>query len=200
MSLPPPSSSDVESRVVSSGEFSPEERALLLNLAHESILSALENREITLNPPTSHLGEARGVFTSLHLKGNLRGCVGFVLPVNSVYRAVADTARAAAFEDTRFDPVTIEEARHLEIELSVLSPPQPARAEEIEVGRHGILVSLAGRRGLLLPQVAVEHNWDRITFLQQTCYKAGLPSDAWRTGAAIEVFTAEIFGDQHRQD
>ena len=200
MSLPPPSSPDVESRAVSAGEFSPEERGLLLNLAHESILAGLEQREISLEPPTAHLAEARGVFTSLHLKGNLRGCVGFVLPVNSVYRAVAETARAAAFEDTRFYPVKIEEARHLEIELSILSLPQPVRAEDIDVGRHGILISMAGRRGLLLPQVAVEHNWDRVTFLRQTCYKAGLPSDAWRTGATIEVFTAEVFGDQHGQN
>jgi AmmeMemoRadiSam system protein A len=200
MSLPPPSSPDVESHEVSLGEFSPDERTLLLKLAHESILSALEQREISLQPPSAHLAEARGVFTSLHLKGTLRGCVGFVLPINSVYRAVADTARAAAFEDTRFCPITLEEARHLEIELSVLSPPQPARAEDIEVGRHGLLISMAGRRGLLLPQVAVEHHWDRVTFLEQTCVKAGLPSDAWRTGATIEVFTAEIFGDQHVQD
>src|ERR1700758_4318816 len=196
MSLPPPSSPDVESREVSVGEFSPEERSLLLKLAHESILSALQQREISLHPPSAHLAEARGVFTSLHLKGTLRGCVGFVLPVNSVYRAVADTARAAAFEDTRFHPVTLEEALPLEIELSVLSPPQPVRAEDVEVGRHGLLISMDGRRGLLLPQVAVEHNWDRVTFREQTCHKAGLPSDAWGSGATIEVFTAEIFGDQ----
>ena len=170
---------------------------MLLNLAHESILSALEQREISLQPPSAHLAQARGVFTSLHLQGNLRGCVGFVLPVNSVYRAVAETARAAAFEDTRFYPVKLEEARHLEIELSILSKPELARLEDIEVGRHGVLISMAGQRGLLLPQVAVEHKWDRVTFLEQTCGKAGLPSDAWRTGATIEVFTAEIFGDQH---
>lgn len=195
MSLPPPSSPDVEPRLVSPGEFSPEERALLLSLAHESILSALEQREISLQPPTPHLAEARGVFTSLYRKGNLRGCVGFVLPVQSVYRAVAEAARAAAFEDTRFHPVTLEQARQLEIELSILSPPQTVRAEDIDVGRHGILISMAGRRGLLLPQVAVEHNWDRVTFLQQTCNKAGLPSDAWQKGATIEVFTAEVFGE-----
>ncbi|HZC23720.1 MAG TPA: AmmeMemoRadiSam system protein A [Candidatus Binatia bacterium] len=195
MSQPPPSSPDVVSRVVSPGEFSLEERALLLSLAHDSILSALEQREISLDPPTPHLAEARGVFTSLYLKGNLRGCVGFVLPVQSVYRAVSETARAAAFEDARFHPVTLEAARHLEIELSILSPPQTVRAEDIEVGCHGILVSMAGRRGLLLPQVAVEHNWDRVTFLQQTCHKAGLPSDAWEKGAIIEAFTAEVFGE-----
>jgi AmmeMemoRadiSam system protein A len=190
MSLPRPSPIAVES------EFSPEERTLLLQVAHASILSALENREISLAPPTPHLAEPRGAFTSLYLNGELRGCVGFVLPVSSVYRAVIDTARAAAFEDTRFYPVTIAEAPQLEIELSILSPPRPVSAEEVEVGRHGLLVSLSGHRGLLLPQVPAERNWDRITFLEQTCRKAGLPADAWKRGALIEAFTAEVFGDK----
>ena len=110
------------------------------------------------------------------LHGQLRGCVGYVLPVSPVYRAVADTARAAAFEDTRFCPVTLLEARELEIELSILSPPQSIPAEAIEIGRHGLLITMAGHRGLLLPQVPTEHNWDRTTFLEQTCRKAGLPA------------------------
>jgi|SRR5579864_962576 len=181
---------------VEQSEFSPEERSLLLQLAHDSILSALENREVSMDPPTPHLAEPRGAFTSLYLSGELRGCVGYVLPVSSVYRAVIDTARAAAFEDTRFYPVTVEEARQLKIELSVLSPPAPISAEEVEVGRHGLLISLAGQRGLLLPQVPTERNWDRITFLQQTCRKAGLPPDAWQRGALIEAFTAEVFGEK----
>jgi len=179
-------------------EFSPDERALLLRLAHESIVSALEPRALSLHPPTPHLAEPRGVFTSLHLRGQLRGCVGYVLPVDSVYAAVAETARAAAFDDNRFDPVTIEEARALEIELSILSPPRPILAEAVEIGRHGLLISLGGRRGLLLPQVPVEHHWDRVTFLEQTCRKAGLPLDAWEKGAAIEAFTAEVFGDSRQ--
>jgi AmmeMemoRadiSam system protein A len=190
MSLPRPSPIAVES------EFSQEERTLLLQLAHASILSALENREISLAPPTPHLAEPRGAFTSLYLNSELRGCVGFVLPVSSVYRALIDTARAAAFEDTRFYPVTIAEAPQLEIELSILSPPRPVSAEEVEVGRHGLLVSLSGHRGLLLPQVPAERNWDRIMFLEQTCRKAGLPADAWKRGALIEAFTAEVFGDK----
>jgi AmmeMemoRadiSam system protein A len=191
MSLPRPSPIAVEQ-----SEFSPEERTLLLQLAHDSILSALENREVSMDPPSPHLAEPRGAFTSLYLNGELRGCVGYVLPVSSVYRAVIDTARAAAFEDARFYPVTIEEARQLKIELSVLSPPAPISAEEVEVGRHGLLISLAGLRGLLLPQVPTERNWDRITFLEQTCRKAGLPPDAWQRGALIEAFTAEVFGEK----
>ncbi|HTW32179.1 MAG TPA: AmmeMemoRadiSam system protein A, partial [Candidatus Sulfotelmatobacter sp.] len=144
-----------------------------------------------------HLAEPRGAFTSLYLRGQLRGCVGYVLPTNSVYRAVAETARAAAFEDTRFHPVNLDEARNLEIELSILSPPRPIDAESVEVGRHGLLIGMAGRRGLLLPQVPVERHWDRITFLEQTCRKAGLPLDAWQNGATIEAFTAEVFGEKH---
>jgi AmmeMemoRadiSam system protein A len=177
-------------------EFSPDERTLLLRLAHDSILSALEKREIPIDPPTAHLAEPRGAFTSLYLRSELRGCVGYVFPKDPVYRAVAETARAAAFEDTRFFPVTLPEAQALEIELSILSPPQPILAEAVEIGRHGLLISLGAQRGLLLPQVPIEQNWDRVTFLEQTCRKAGLPLDAWKNGAKLEAFTAEIFGDK----
>lgn len=182
-------------------EFSPEERTLLLKLAHESIFSALQHREISLDPPTPHFAELRGAFTSLYLRREsreeeLRGCVGYVLPACSVYRAVAETARAAAFDDIRFPPVTLEEVQGLAIELSILSPPQPIQPETIEVGRHGLLISWHGHRGLLLPQVPVEHKWERTTFLEQTCRKAGLPTDAWKQGATIEAFTAEIFGEK----
>jgi AmmeMemoRadiSam system protein A len=195
MSRPHPSSVAV-SPGETTGEFSLDERAVLLRLAHDSILSALERREISLDPPTAHLAEPRGVFTSLYLGGELRGCVGYILPIGSLYRAVAETARAAAFEDTRFNPVTRDEAPHLEIELSILSVPQAISADAVEVGRHGLLISLGGSRGLLLPQVPVEHHWDRITFLEQTCRKAGLPREAWQKGATVEAFTAEVFGEK----
>jgi len=177
-------------------EFSQAERALLLRLAHDSILSAIEKREIPIESPSAHLAEPRGVFTSLYLRGELRGCVGFVLPKDPLWRAVAETARAAAFEDTRFYPVTLPEAQALEIELSILSPPQLISADAIEIGRHGLLITMGAHRGLLLPQVPVEHHWDRATFLEHTCRKAGLPLDAWKNGAKIEAFTAEVFGDK----
>jgi AmmeMemoRadiSam system protein A len=111
---------------------------------------------------------------------------------------VAETARAAAFEDSRFWPVTEEEAPELEISLSVLSPLFPIRPAEVEVGRHGLVISSGSRRGLLLPQVPVECDWDRETFLEQTCRKAGLPPDTWRKNATLEAFTAEVFGDDDR--
>jgi AmmeMemoRadiSam system protein A len=177
-------------------EFTPEERATLLQLAHESILSALEHREIPLTPPSPHLSEPRGAFTTIYFQSLLRGCVGYVFPVTSVYRTVAETARAAAFEDTRFSPVTLEEASGLGISLSILSPLKSISPEEIEIGLHGLVVSQGGRRGLLLPQVPVEHQWDRVTFIEQTCRKAGLPLDAWRKGATLEAFSAEVFGDR----
>ena len=180
----------------SSGEFTSEERLVLLKLAHESILSALERREISLAPPSPHLSERRGGFTTIYFQGLLRGCVGYVFPVTSLYRTVAETARAAAFEDTRFSPITLEEAPELEISLSILSPLKAIAPEEVEIGLHGLVIIQGGRRGLLLPQVPVEHHWDRVTFLEQTCRKAGLPPDAWRKGATLEAFTAEVFGDR----
>jgi AmmeMemoRadiSam system protein A len=178
-------------------EFSPEERALLLTLAHESIASAIEHREISLTPPSPHLAEPRGVFTTLYYRGDLRGCVGYALPMSPLYRAVAETAQAAAFDDTRFSPLSREELPEIEISLSILSPLRPIRAEEIAVGRHGLVISLGVRRGLLLPQVPAERGWDRITFLEQTCHKAGLPANAWLAGATVEAFTAEVFGDKN---
>jgi AmmeMemoRadiSam system protein A len=189
VSLGQSSGSDIE-------EFSREERALLLRLAHEAIESALDRRTISMEPPSTHLALPRGVFTTLYLQRQLRGCVGYVFPVASLYRGVIETARAAAAEDTRFSPVTREEAPHLKTSLSVLSQLSPIEPEQVEIGRHGLVVSLAGQRGLLLPQVPIEHEWDRETFLEQTCRKAGLPIDAWKMGATLEAFTAEVFGEE----
>ncbi len=179
-----------------SAEYSPQERRQLLRLAHEVIEAAVEEREVDTTPPSEHLAEPRGAFTTLHLGGELRGCVGYVIAAHPLYHTIAETAVAAAFHDTRFPPVTKAEAPQLEIEISVLSPLQPIDAEEIEIGRHGLVVTFGSRRGLLLPQVPVEYGWDVKTFLEQTCHKAGLPADAWERGATLEAFTAEIFSDR----
>jgi uncharacterized protein len=194
-------------------EFTSDERRILLGLARAAVASGLAGEPLPDSPPgpssspaaspasvsasfLQALTEPRGVFTTIYLDRQLRGCVGYALPIRPLYLAVAETARAAAFEDTRFWPVTPEEAGKLQFSLSVLSPLFPIAAGEVEVGRHGLVISDGKRRGLLLPQVPVEHGWDRETFLAQTCHKAGLPLDAWQKSATIEAFTAEVFGDE----
>lgn len=181
-------------------DYSQAERRLLLNLAREAICAALEKRQLDLSPPSEHLAEHRGAFTTLHIDGELRGCVGYVFPQYSVYRTVAETAVAAAFDDPRFAPLQKEEYSNLEYEISVLSPLAPIDAEDVEVGKHGLVITYGSRRGLLLPQVPTEHGWGREKFLEQTCVKAGLPADAWEHGAKIEAFTAEIFGDKDMKE
>jgi uncharacterized protein len=184
-------------------EFSPQQRGILLRIAHDAIASGLAGEALQQSVPAfaalmgwPGLTEPRGVFATLYLHRELRGCVGYAVAVFPLHRAVGETARAAAFEDSRFWPITPEEAAELKISLSVLSPLSPIRAEKVKVGRHGLVISEGSRRGLLLPQVPVEHGWDRETFLAQTCRKAGLPMDAWRKSATIEAFTAEVFGDE----
>lgn len=190
-------------------EFSLEQRRILLGLAHEAIRSALQGRALPEAQPDSNwMSEPRGVFTTLYLKNDvqghpdhqLRGCVGYALPVAPLFRAVTETARAAAFDDSRFSPVSWDEALALDISLSILSRLLPIHSDEVIVGRHGLLISEGARHGLLLPQVPVENGWDRETFLEQTCRKAGLPQDAWRKTATIEAFTAEVFGDADVQE
>jgi AmmeMemoRadiSam system protein A len=176
-------------------QFSEAERSLLLRVAHDAIEARLEERDRRVQNSTPRLAEPRGVFTTLYLHGQLRGCVGYVFPVIPLIHAVAETALSAALQDSRFTPVSREEAPHLAVSLSVLSTLFPIQPEQIQIGKHGLVVSWAGHRGLLLPQVPVEHHWDRETFLDQTCRKAGLPTSAWRASATLEAFTAEVFGD-----
>ncbi len=194
-----PPSEDSSSPLAQPGvrpEYTPQERQFLLEIAHEAILSVLEECEVSSFTPAPHLAEPRGVFATLYSNGKLRGCVGFPTAVAPLYQAVMDASRAAAFDDPRFVPLRLAEARQVQVSLSVLSPLRTISTEAVEVGRHGLVISEGPRRGLLLPQVPVEHGWDRITFLEQTCMKAGLSRDAWRKGARIEAFTAEVFGDR----
>jgi AmmeMemoRadiSam system protein A len=138
-----------------------------------------------------------GVFVTLHNREQLRGCIGHIAPDRPLFRAVQECVIAAATDDTRFQPVDPEEVLDLDIELSVLASFRAiASVEEIEIGRHGLLLSRSRWRGLLLPQVAAEHGWDRDMFLAQTCRKAGLPMDAWRrSDTKIEVFEAQVFSE-----
>ncbi|MFO7676413.1 MAG: AmmeMemoRadiSam system protein B [bacterium] len=144
------------------------------------------------------LAEPRGVFVTLHRQGDLRGCIGYVEPVKPLVEAVREMAVSAATEDPRFLPVRPEELALIDIEVTVLSPlRRVADPESVEVGRHGLIIRRGGRSGLLLPQVPVEQGWDRRTFLEHTCLKAGLPTNAWQDPKSeLWVFTGQVFGEK----
>jgi AmmeMemoRadiSam system protein A len=176
---------------------SPADRQLLLLLARDAI-AAWVNRTAAPPPPDCPAAiELGGAFVSLHRDDNLRGCIGHIeadLPRGVV---VARCAVQACSADPRFPPVTAAELGRLHIELSLLGPLEPfTDIEEIEIGRHGLVVEDGWNRGLLLPQVATEWGWDREAFLMQTCRKAGLAHDAWRRGAKLWRFAAEVFGER----
>ena len=174
-----------------------EEKSFLFRLARRSLEAAVHGE--ALEAPAQFpapLGSLGGAFVTLHRNGALRECVGYVQALKPLYQTVMEAAEAAALHDTRFPQVGPAELAGLEVEISLLSPCQEARLEEIQVGVHGLMVSQGFARGLLLPQVAVERNWTPLRFLEETCRKAGLPPAAWRRGAKIEVFTAEVFSER----
>ena len=174
-----------------------QDRQFLLRLARRSVEEAAAGRPPAQAKPESPvLLEPRGAFVTLKARGQLRGCIGHVVPSQPLHRTVCECAHLAAIRDPRFDPVRPPEVPSLRIEISVLSTLAAIRPDQIEVGRHGLMVTMGLRRGVLLPQVPIEWNWDRERFLAETCLKAGLDADAWRRGARIEAFTAEAFSEQ----
>ena len=153
-----------------------------------------------LPEPSGRLADPGMSFVTWKRDGRLRGCIGSVEPVRPLWQDVEANAVQALLRDPRFPPATAREFPHYRADVSVLTPfelePDPLR---IEIGVHGLLVEKGRRRGLLLPQVAVEWNWDVPTFLSQACLKAGLPEDAWREGsprATVRTFRAEVFGEE----
>jgi AmmeMemoRadiSam system protein A len=170
---------------------------LLLDLARRAISSAIiEKRILDFSPYPSTLTQPAGAFVTLHRDGQLRGCVGQVEASDPLGDAVARAAINAALHDSRFPAVEADEVRRLEIEISVLSPPEPIAPETILPGHHGLLIVKGEHRGLLLPQVAAGRQWSSQRFLEETCAKAGLPRDAWRDPATrVFAFTAEVFSD-----
>lgn len=175
--------------------LSEEEKAALLRLARTSMAEFVERRSVTEAPSgPEKFVQPRGVFVTLRKDGELRGCIGYAEPVLPLGRAVVQAAILAATEDPRFPPVKPPELKAVQVEVSVLTPLREITdARKVEVGRHGLVVERGERRGLLLPQVPVENGWDRDTFLEQGCLKAGLPPDAWRRGAKLYVFEAIVF-------
>lgn len=169
----------------------------LLALARRALEEKILSWQSPVSTPISRtLGLPSGAFVTLHEGSSLRGCIGLIEAVTPLYQTVRECAVSAALYDPRFDPVTAEEIPRLKIEISVLSLLEDAHPEEVEAGRHGLLISQGARRGLLLPQVAANWGWDRIRFLQETCLKASLPQDAWRQGARIQIFTAQVFSER----
>lgn len=177
--------------------FSPEQQRFLLQLARRSVTAAVTGNALPDIPEVdAAFRPLRGVFVTLTKFGQLRGCIGFPEPRLPLYLAVINSAASAALDDPRFPAVTPAELSDLHIEISVLSPLQPAKAEEVQVGTHGLVVEHGRARGLLLPQVPVEWGWNRDEFLAQTCRKAGLHPNAWREGASLYTFTAEVFSEE----
>jgi hypothetical protein len=174
-----------------------EEQRFLLGLARQAIEGYLKTgKKPRPKTDNSKLLEKRGAFVTLKVDGRLRGCIGYPLPVRPLAEAVVEMAVAAATQDFRFAPMTIEELTRTKIEISVLTLPEPVKnPHEIEVGRHGIIVTKGVSRGLLLPQVPLEYHWDRETYLRHGCLKAGLDEDEWQKGAVIEVFEAQVFSE-----
>ncbi|MBI4537280.1 MAG: AmmeMemoRadiSam system protein A [candidate division NC10 bacterium] len=177
--------------------LSPQQRAALLALARRAIRERVRGVvSVSALPTDSALQQPGAAFVTLTRDGALRGCIGFVRAVQSLAETVRHCAVAAATADPRFPPVSGSELPHLHLEISVLSPLRRIDSVAgIQIGRHGLYISQGSRHGLLLPQVATEYGWDRDTFLSHACLKAGLPGDAWRRGADIQVFTVDHFSD-----
>lgn len=162
--------------------------------AHDAVSTEDSAAVVSAGPDCASFG----AFVTLHKQGDLRGCIGTFAHSDSLLKTLEEMAFAASQRDPRFAPVKAQELPLIDIEISLLTPLRPvADVAEIEVGRHGLCMSRGWQRGVLLPQVATEQGWDRETFLQQTCRKAGLPLDSWQDpDTSIESFAAEVFGEK----
>ncbi|MEK7397164.1 MAG: AmmeMemoRadiSam system protein B [Candidatus Poribacteria bacterium] len=177
-----------------------EQQKILLKLARDTIELYLKTgKKMQFETKDERLKVKQGAFVTLRKHDNLRGCIGYIIPVELLYDAIIDMAIAASTEDSRFRKVTVDELKDIDIEISVLSIPRRVKsADEIELGKHGVIVSKGLRKGVFLPQVATETGWDKQIFLEHLCAdKAGLSKDAWKDkGTDIDVFTAQLFEEE----
>jgi AmmeMemoRadiSam system protein A len=176
------------------------DRQTALRLARNAIRQFLESGNELKPPDDATFDEFRGVFVSLKMDGELRGCIGYSEPQAPLGLTIVRCAIHSATQDPRFLPLTAAELDQVRIEISILTPLQKVNdPAEILVGTHGIFIAAGLHRGLLLPQVAIEHRWDRETFLRFSCQKAGLYDDAWKSpNTSIYVFSAEVFGEERK--
>ncbi len=181
-------------------ELNREQQIKLLKLARKTISDKLGISAGIDSPDFSDeiFKEKSGAFVTIHISGNLRGCIGYIQGVKPVPETVKEMSLSAAFKDPRFMPLTEEEYNEIDIEISLLSPiEEVSDINDIQVGRDGLIITKGYNRGLLLPQVPLEQGWDRDTFLTHTCYKSGLPGDAWKKeGIKIEKFSAQVFSER----
>ena len=174
-----------------------DQQKFLLGLARKAIEHYLKTgKTLKVKTEDEELKRKKGAFVTLKANEQLRGCIGYPLPYKPLYETIVDSAISAATQDFRFEPLSLEELPEIKIEISVLSLPQPIKdIKQVEVGKHGIIVSKGPCRGLLLPQVPVEWNWDLETYLSHGCLKAGLDEDEWKKGAQVEIFSAQVFSE-----
>jgi AmmeMemoRadiSam system protein A len=180
-------------------ELTAQEKQTLLKLARDTITQYVtEGKKPPLPEATGMLKEPCGCFVTIHEHGQLRGCIGNMIGRGPLVELVQEMAIASATQDPRFHSLSKEELSEIDVEISVLSPMRRITdVNEIEVGKHGILMSRGICQGVLLPQVATEYKWDRQTFIEHTCLKAGLPTDAWKDPETnIEIFSAQVFGEK----
>jgi MEMO1 family protein len=173
------------------------EKRTLLSLARETIVRFLTTETVPLvRGGPARLQVPQGAFVTLKKQGELRGCIGNLTPEAEVGKTVSAMARQAAFFDPRFSPVTLKEISDIEIEISVLTPMKPvSSSEQIRIGTDGVVLAKAGKSAVFLPQVATEQHWDRVELLNNLARKAGLPEDAWKSGARLLVFQADVFSE-----
>lgn len=180
--------------------FSDDDKKNMLTAAREVLSSCARGEEVMMPESLSELdSEPMGIFITLHTrKGELRGCIGYLVGIKPLPDAIVEMTKAASKNDPRFSPVKEAELNDIVLEISLLSPLKKIDSPDaIEIGKHGLVVSDGPNKGLLLPQVATENNWDKITFLEHTCEKAHLPRDAWKSEETeISIFSAEVFEEK----
>ena len=176
-------------------QLSTDEQRALLEWARAAIVSAVAGEVLGMREPEpACFALNRGVFVTVHVSGKLRGCIGVIDAREPLRDTIRHCAESAALRDGRFAPVHARELPDLQIEISVLSELAPIEPEKVEIGKHGLYVTTHDHRGLLLPQVAVEHGLSREQFLEETCRKANLPRDAWRRkDTLLYGFTCQVF-------